>query len=448
MVADVGYLLAQLAILGFGAGAAFHPSVRTMSVAARAAVSLAAGAVALTLEATLFSTLALPWSVAGLAAPLGCLSLWLGWMWSRRHAAPRPDWSGSAWVAGIAGFCCLAAVGFLGVSFFSSAATSVDFLFFWGVKAARFAAARGIDANFLRSLFSYHAVPDYPPLVPVVDAWGSLIAGRLPWRLVPILSAGWLAATIPVVFERCRRLLPDNAAAALTAFWTCALSVSLAYSCSGGNAEAPLLFFETIAVVWLLTEREANESRFVPALALCGAALTKVEGSLAVICLVLGMACVEPGWHRRLCRSLALGLAPAAGVAVWFLYQRSKALPIGYRSHGKLLDLHLDHLGPILAGMLRFLNAGSLWLAWLVPLGMLLERRSGWKRAAPALGLTAGILFFLVYDYLHDSDLPRIRIEWTLPRVSQPALSALILAAGLASLRREETRAADRTQAD
>ena len=62
--------------------------------------------------------------------------------------------------------------------------------------------------------------------------------------------------------------------------------------------------------------------------------------------------------------------------------------------------------------------------------------------------MTAGILLFLVYDYLHDSDLPRIRIEWTLPRVSQPALSALILAAGLVSLRREEKRAAGLPQAD
>ena len=72
----------------------------------------------------------------------------------------------------------------------------------------------------------------------------------------------------------------------------------------------------------------------------------------------------------------------------------------------------------------------------------------GLETRPPALGLTAGILFFLVYDYLHDSDLPRIRIEWTLPRVSQPALSALILAAGLGSLGREEKRTAALPEAD
>ena len=56
MITGVKFLAAQLALAILGAGAAFHPSVRSMSLASRIAVSVCAGAVALTLEAILFST--------------------------------------------------------------------------------------------------------------------------------------------------------------------------------------------------------------------------------------------------------------------------------------------------------------------------------------------------------------------------------------------------------
>jgi hypothetical protein len=442
MLADVEYLLAELAIAALGFGVAFHPAVRSMSLASRAAVSLAAGAVGLTLEATLFSTLGLRWSLTGLAAPILCLSLFLGWRWNRLRSIPQSSWRASPWVVVVASGAAVISVVFLIVSLLSSAATSSDFLLFWGVKAARYAFHRGIDVDFLRDPISFHAVPDYPPLIPIVQAWGCLAAQKMPWRLVPILSAVWLVAGIPIVFERSRRSLSDNAAAALTAFWTAATSVSLSYSASGGNAEAPLLFFETTAAIWLLTEREPGESRFVPIVALCGAALTKVEGSLAVACLALGMAVREQGLPGRFRRLLALAATPAAAVGIWFLYQWSHSLPFGYRAHGSLFDIKSEHLWPILTVMPRFLNAGSFWLPWIFPLLLVLAFPAKWKRAAPALTLTAGLLLFLVLDYLHDADIPRTRIEWTLPRVSQPALSALILAAGLISLGRRESASA------
>jgi hypothetical protein len=54
-----------------------------------------------------------------------------------------------------------------------------------------------------------------------------------------------------------------------------------------------------------------------------------------------------------------------------------------------------------------------------------------WRAAAPGLVLAAGLLGFLVFDYLHDRKDPTMRIGWTMPRVVQPALSAMILAAGV-----------------
>ncbi len=202
---------------------------------------------------------------------------------------------------------------FLVLSFSSSSATSTDFLLFWGVKAVRFADARGISADFLRDPYTFHAVPEYPPLLPVVQGWGCLLAGKMPWRIAPVFSAMWLALSIPIVLERCRRVLRDDEAASVTGFWTAALSISLAYSYSGGNAEAPLLFFETVALVWLMTEQGPSESRFVPMIALCGAALTKVEGSVAVALIVAGTLLQRrPGGIRlSVIRVFLLGSGPA-----------------------------------------------------------------------------------------------------------------------------------------
>ncbi|HEY4230285.1 MAG TPA: hypothetical protein VGO79_08930 [Thermoanaerobaculia bacterium] len=81
-------------------------------------------------------------------------------------------------------------------------------------------------------------------------------------------------------------------------------------------------------------------------------------------------------------------------------------------------------------------DAGTMGLSWLVPLALLLVSRARIRPLLPALTLTSGILAFLVFDYLHDDRSPSQRIRWTAPRVSQPGLSALILAAGVATARK------------
>ena len=58
------------------------------------------------------------------------------------------------------------------------AATSVDLVFFWGAKAQQFAAARGIDLEFLRNPAHQYMHPYYPPLVSNVFAFATMAAGR------------------------------------------------------------------------------------------------------------------------------------------------------------------------------------------------------------------------------------------------------------------------------
>ena len=68
------------------------------------------------------------------------------------------------------------------------------------------------------------------------------------------------------------------------------MALSLISSFSGGNGEAPLIFFETLAGVLLLTETKPDFSvRIWAGVALAGAALTKQEGILAGVLFSLGV---------------------------------------------------------------------------------------------------------------------------------------------------------------
>jgi hypothetical protein len=439
--------LAALPVLGFGA--ASHRSVRSLPLLARLGAALAMGYVSLTATAVLLSTFGVPWSIPALALLPLAISAALWRTWRRAAPVPRRPFRPSASVAWLA----LAAGGLgavhLIVALLTAAATSIDFLLFWGVKAARFAQARSVDAALLRWPYFVHAVPDYPPAVPVVQAWSVLWTGEQPWRVVPLTTALWAVAAAPLLLEllRARSVSNDDHAAAVTAFWLSALCISLARSLSGGSAEAPLLFFETLAVAALLQEpaepvEPAGEapSRFLPALMLAGAVLTKVEGSAALLFVAAGTLVRDVGrlgpWPavRGTLRLVSGGIA---ALATWFLFQATHGLPVGFRAHGELWSLHARFLPEILRGLPRNLDAGTLGLSWLIPLTLLAlaMSRASVRPLLPALSLAAGILAFLVFDYLHDDRSPSERIRWTTPRVSQPALSAVILAAGVATSR-------------
>jgi hypothetical protein len=442
-VSAVRFVLAMLSLPVVGFGAALHPSLRRSDASSKTAAAFGLGAVLLTLGGMLLTAAGLRWSVLSLAALPLAVSAGLGLLWSRRAAEPIPPMN-----AGRSTRVALAAVAAVSLALLAWAlvtgrATSVDYLFFWGVKAARFADVRGIDIPLLRWIFFSHAVPDYPPLVPVVQAYGALAEGGLPWLWVPSTSILWLAAAGPLIRLLLRRRLDGDSASVVTAFWIAAMCVSVATSLSGANAEAPLLFFESVAVAALLTEDGAS-SRFLPALMLVGAVLTKVEGTVAAVLLVGGVL-VRDALEKRpdlLRRSLRLVVPPAAALGAWFLFQSRFGLRPGFRGHGGLLDLHFDHAAAILVRLLAALDAGTRWLSWALPLVLLIAWGAprAIVRIVPALALTAGILAFLVFDYLHDRENPAVRISWTAPRVSQPALSALILAAGLASLETDRRR--------
>src|SRR4029077_12229219 len=109
---------------------------------------------------------------------------------------------------------------------------------------------------------------------------------------------------------------------------------------------------------------------------------------------------------------------PAASVGAWFLYQASRKLPVGYWSHSAQPALHPDNLGGTFTAMLQFLNAGSLWLPWILSLLLLVLFPGSCRRVLPALFLIGGLLAVLLFVFLHQAAVPRLLIEWILPRVS------------------------------
>lgn len=440
------YLGALISCLAFGAAAAFHPSARPLFWPARLGLAFGAGAVGLTMWATGLSLARIPWSIAGLGAPLVVLSLGLTLWWRRRPAAPVRPFRPSLKVAVPALVLTVVALLYLGVSLGTGRATSTDYVFFWGVKGIRFALARGIDTEFLKWPYAVHTHTNYPPLVPVTSAWGALWAGRLPWRFGLLSSFGWTLATVPVLLGLLRQRLTDDRALVVTGLWTAAMCANQVSSYSGGNAEAPLIFFLTVAGAALLVERRsppasqgldpAGGSPFVPALALAGAVLTKNEGAVAVGLLLVGVGLREVAWrHRDWPRTLArLAWGPAAAGLLWPLLEIVHRLPLVDGVREAAFQIHFRYWREILAGLVRHLEAGTGWLSWALPLiflaAALMQRRS-LVPVLPGLTLTSGILVFCCFYYFHFQEDPTVLIEWTLPRLSQPALSLLVLSAGL-----------------
>lgn len=438
MRAGAVYLLAHALVGVLGMPILMIPDVRSWRLSAKIAASLAAGAFVLAVEATLLTLLGISWSALLLLAPPVALTVFLVRRARSRAAVPvfRPGFA-IAVLAAVAGG---VALGLLGLSLAMAQSTSADFLLFWGVKAVRFASARAIDPALLRWIYFGHTQPFYPPLVPVLDAWGVLAAGRMPWRVAPLTALLWLAAAAALLLQTLRYRLSDRSSLIVTTFWTIAMSASLARSFSGGNAEAPLLLYETIGGALLLTESEkpAASRRFLAGVFLAGAVLTKVEGSIATALLIFGVA-VRDSWRsRRLAvrPMVPLVLPPLFAGLLWLFFLVRFRIPVGYPGRATTLELHLDRLPRVLGSILENLRAGTHWMSWVLPLLLLLTAASSRRleQVIPGVVAIGGLFVFFLGVYSPETAYASLRISWEIPRISQPALSLWIALAGLCTL--------------
>jgi hypothetical protein len=424
-----------------------HHELRSLSLAGRLAATYMVGLVLAVTVSTLLSACGIEWRIELLLVTflvVGAAVL-LVHRTTQRDDQPLPKEPTESQSRGLALIAVLVFGSTYGaVACLATEATSVDYLLHWGVKGAHFALHRGIDFELLRHPFAAHIHVTYPPLWPSLLAWGSIAAGELPWFAGLWLTLTGLIAGAPLIRDLLRAHLHDRAATAVTALWFLAMSAGLVASSSAGNAAMPLLLFESVAVVAFLVETADGRIsyRWLAAFALAGAVLTKNEGMVAACFILAGVLIRGLIWcqPRLLHRTAAVALPAALVFALWLITRQAHGLPIFDPVREQAFALTWEQPVTILKVFVRNLDAGTNGFSWLLPLTLLILGRSRQvSTILPGLSLTVGLLLFALFYYLHVVGDPTAVINWTLPRLSLPALSALILSVGVQNLRTSGT---------
>lgn len=430
----LGILVAMGLVIIFGLPAACLPGFRGSRLDARLGLAFLAGAIVLTAHAVLLSTIGLKWTVWTIALPL-LISAAVGCRFtaSLGHDDP-PDQEPLSRFTIVAIVVCLVGVLCACWLMMSSRYTSSDLLFFWGVKGVLFADAGGIDPELLGTRFFKHAHVTYPPLVPVLYSWITLVCGDLPWRWLPTTSFFWVAAAAPVIRHLLRLRLSSNAADLTSALWTASISASLLFSRSGGDAEGPLVAYLAVACAASLDHRLVYRApqMAVMMIGIAGACLTKNEGRIAAALLIVGFVARDLIRHRI--ENLRWWMA-LVGIAVvstggWLTFLALHGLPIFDPVRERAFQITFVHVDRILAALAPNLGAGTAGIVWIViAIGILFGHPKPIDNL-PLLTLAAGLVAFVGVYYLHSHADPTLLISWTLRRLIQPVLSAGILWAG------------------
>jgi hypothetical protein len=391
------------------------------SRSARIGFAFLAGALLLTIEAMLFTMFGIRWSILGLSLPLLMASGIVLWRTKRTDKSVRATPFAIAIVA-------VACLHFL-FSIITTQSINPDYVLFWGTKSVHFAMSRSLDASYLLSRFAPPRI-DYPPLLPIVQAWGLLFSHQMPWIIAAAMSALWLVAAVPVI-----NWLTGSIHA--TAFWTAAMAASLAFCGSGGNAEAMLVVYISVGAAAIVARRTS-----IAAIAFAGAMLTKEEALVTIGAILIGVVIYDRGIRR----AAILAASSAAGAALWFAFQKRFGMHVGYDRVTLTHTFHWSNLPTIFREAPKSLAAGCWGLSWLIPIAIIiyiaLKMPARLKDAIPLLVPVPLLFAFFVYLYLQYESSLAMKMWWILPRLSQPALSLMILAAAFAAgdrMRRHES---------
>jgi hypothetical protein len=286
--------------------------------------------------------------------------------------------------------------------------TCADLLYFWGPKAVRFAAASGIDVAFLKAPDHFLMHPDYPPLVPLLYAWGAMLAGGFSYCGPLLLTAVLLALTALLVPERGGVLM-----AALLAF-------GYAQALAAGAADPMLILFE-VAALSALTFLDAP---VLASVALAGAAMTKVEGAAFVVVAIVAYAIVS----RRPLRALAIAIAPTILLGSWIAFARAHGLIDSYARGATQFAWSSEAFGAIV----KSASYHAYYLPWLAVLAPLAFAKQ-WKRAALPLLVAVGSLAYILFFYMHADANAGFWIAVSAERVLLTPLAALAVAAAATS---------------
>lgn len=431
------FLLLALA----GAPLLLHPAFSRIPPAGRALLAGAAGAALTSFAMTAAALLGIPWSVPAVLAAAALLALALrpalGAASSRSPETPNPAQArpaGPRTAMLVAAVLCAVAVAAALLATAAGSASSPDLLFFWGPKAQQFAASRTVDAAYLAQPLLRYMHPYYPPLVTNLYALASIVAGRMSWTAATFLFPSLLAALAVGLPGILRTAMRPLTASATTALAVCAIACVGMKADIGGNAEMPLLLFETLGVAVLLSPlAQGPAGQLLGGLLLSAVVSAKVEGLPFALAAIAAFV-----WMRRRSSSpgpaLARLLGPAAlALAAWFAFGEKTHLFRGYSGEGGLFRLHLEN-APVAANAIAVALASTAYgLPYLVPLICLI---AAWRelRADAALPLVtaAGLTAFLLFTYVDRPGDPSQWIAWSAPRVFSPLSVLFALAAACA----------------
>jgi hypothetical protein len=309
-------------------------------------------------------------------------------------------------------------------------ATAADFVLFWGAKGQRFAQARAIDVDFLRDPLHSLIHPDYPPLVPCLYAWGSLVAGRFAWNAALLSFPLFVAFTALTLYG----FATPRVGRRVAAEYACLLAVLLGLlgltNMIGGDAEPELFLFEVLALSALIFAGGTAAGLAAAAMALAGAVLTKIEGTVFAALVAAAYAAFGSGYGtpgRRVRAAAILGLPPAVALGSWLLFCERHGLLDIYRL-GKRTTLSFAEL-PVIARELVREDLFGVRLAPVAVVAALLLYRRPSREAVFPLAVAAGFCAFIVYMYLTGSGDPTHWIQWSAARLSMTPLICAFLAA-------------------
>jgi len=390
--------------------------VRSLPLAARIAVYFGTGLFTIVAEMFVLSMLGVRWSFALLLPLPIALVLWRGPL-ARRHAgrwparadepsAPRPASGRSHAILLLALF----AIAILTSVVLAAGATSGDFVFFWGVKGQRWAQERTLDYAFTKEP-SHYMHPDYPPLVPLYYAWTMLGGdGALDWWGAMLATPLFLLMSTAALWGFAR-YADIRAADSLAAFFATLYALFYIRNAVAGNAEPPMLFFETLALAALTCWRERpGEHDAIAAIALSGVALTKVEGGVFVALVLLTTWIVRKSAWR-------IGVLPVLTLTAWLIFGYVHGLTDTYVPRD---DLSFAYIGITVKEMIRELSLHLGYTPWIALAIFLFSGRV--RAALPYLAASLGFILFLLAIYTRAEP----HLEWSAGRtLMTPFLLAL-----------------------
>jgi hypothetical protein len=382
------------------------PSVRRLDLPARLSIALATGIAIVVAILYIYNLAHVPWTRTTVGVPLLAIGVAAVILSRKDGEGPRQQRSFAPLTMTLA-FILLTIYGVA-----TARETCGDLIYFWGPKGQAFHYAGSIDTHFLglRDYSLMHS--DYPPMLPLLYAWASLVAHRFSWWGALFLMPLFLVAT---AFSFRGLARNDWYAALLTAV----LGYGFAIGMVGGAADPLLLLFEVIAISALTFDFE-----ILAVVMLAAVALTKVEGAAFVAIAALAYLITR----RKLLKSILIPLPAAILLASWiFFASRNQLIDTYGLARG---SLHLELLGPVTGATLRqasYKIAYVPWLATLVPLAVRRNRRRALLPLIVAIGTIASTLFY----YLHAAS-PSWWIAASAQRVLLTPLACLVVAAAAA----------------